>query len=327
PRRGRPPAPPGAPGRAGRPARAPADPRRPERPAESPEPLFAEIQAVIGDARRLAQGGGAFPWGRLQGLIDRAITALAPSADLFWVANNPAAPAGVDYVAVHQTRVCVLSLRIGGSIGYDRGRLIALGQAAALFDVGLWQIPEAMLRRADALSGDELALWRTHPKLSADTVRRWGAGDHIAQTILEHHEREQGQGFPQGLYGPAIDPDAKIIAPVDTYATLTLPPTSRPRQRPHDAIREIVKTRNDQFPSALVKALLSEISVFPPGTVVRLNTDEVGRVIAVNRNHPLRPKVEILTDSKGQRLPAPKLLDLSEAPFLYITGPVAEGGR
>ena len=147
------------------------------------------------------------------------------------------------------------------------------------------------------------------------------------QTILEHHEREQGQGFPQGLQGPAIDPDAKIIALVDTYTALTVPPSSRPRLKPHEAIREIVKTRNDQFPSALVKALLSEISVFPPGTVVRLNTDEVGRVIAVNRNHPLRPKVEILADGKGQRLPAPKMLDLSEAPFLYITGPVGEGGR
>ena len=88
-----------------------------------------------------------------------------------------------------------------------------------------------------------------------------------------------------------------------------------------------MKTRNDQFPSALIKALLSEISVFPPGTVVRLNTDEVGRVIAVNRNHPLRPKVEVLSDGKGQRLPAPKLIDLSEAPFLYITGPVGEGSR
>jgi hypothetical protein len=50
-------------------------------------------------------------------------------------------------------------------------------------------------------------------------------------------------------------------------------------------------------------------------------------VIAVNRNHPLRPKVEVLADGKGQRLPAPKVIDLSEAPFLYITGPVTEGGR
>jgi HD domain len=310
-----------------RPEPAPTDARLPEAPAESPEPLFGEIHAFINDARGLLRSGGAFPWGRLQALLDRAVTALASSADLFWVANNPAAPPGVDYVAFHQARVCVLSLRIGSGVGYDRGRLLSLGQASALFDVGVWQMPEAILRRVDTLSGDELALWRSHPKLSADIVRRWGPPDeHIAQTILEHHEREQGQGFPQGLYGPAIDPDAKIIALTDTYAALTLPVSSRPRLRPHEAIRDIVKTRNDQFPSALVKALLSEISVFPPGTVVRLNTDEVGRVIAVNRNHPLRPKVEILADGKGQRLAAPKLLDLSEAPFLYITGPVSDAG-
>jgi len=305
----------------------PLETRLPEPPVESPEPFFGELHGFINEARALLRGGSAFPWGRLQGLVDRSITVLAGSADLFWVANNPAAPPGADYVAFHQARVCVLALRIGAGIGYDRGRLLSLGQASALFDVGLWQIPDAILRRVDTLSGEELALWRSHPKLSADIVRRWGPSDErVVQTILEHHEREQGQGFPQGLYGPAIDPDAKIIALVDTYAALTLPASSRPRLRPHEAIREIVKTRNDQFPAALVKALLSEISVFPPGTVVRLNTDEVGRVIAVNRNHPLRPKVEILADGKGQRLAAPKLLDLSEAPFLYITGPVGDAG-
>jgi hypothetical protein len=322
------------------PAEAPterAEPERREPPspepassdvvAEGAEPLFGELQAFLGDARGLPRGSG-LPWGRLQALVDRCITALARSADLFWLANNPAAPAGADYVALHQARVCIMALRIGGGVGYDRARLHSLGMAAALFDVGLWQLPDTILRKSDALSGDELALWRSHPKLSADIVSRWNPPiEHIVQTILQHHEREQGQGFPQGLHGPAIDPDAKIIALVDTYSALTLPPTSRPRLRPHEAIRDIVKTRNDQFPSALIKALLSEISVFPPGTVVRLNTEEVGRVIAVNRNHPLRPKVEVLADGKGQRLPAPKLIDLSEAPFLYITGPVGEGGR
>ena len=306
----------------------PPEPRIPEAPAERPEPLFAEIQEFLVEVHGLLRGGGGFPWARLQALVDRAITALARSADLFWVANNPAAPPAVDYIAFHQARVCVLALRIGGGVGYDRVRLTALGQAAALFDVALWQMPDSILRRVDALSGEELALWRSHPRQSAEIVRRWGPPDeHVVQTILDHHEREQGQGFPQALHGPAIDPDAKIIALVDTYTALTVPPSSRPRLRPHEAIREIVKTRNDQFPSALIKALLSEISVFPPGTVVRLNTDEVGRVTAVNRNHPLRPKVEIFADGKGQRLAVAKMLDLSEAPFLYITGPVGEGGR
>jgi HD-GYP domain-containing protein (c-di-GMP phosphodiesterase class II) len=145
--------------------------------------------------------------------------------------------------------------------------------------------------------------------------------------VLEHHEREQGQGFPQGLTGSAVEPDAKVLGLADTYTGLTLPPTARPRLRPHEAVREIVKSRHEAFPSPLIKALLSEISVFPPGTVVRLNTEEIGRVVAVNRNHPLRPRVEIMADGKGLRLPAPKTVDLSESPFIYITGPVTEGSR
>jgi HD-GYP domain-containing protein (c-di-GMP phosphodiesterase class II) len=159
-------------------------------------------------------------------------------------------------------------------------------------------------------------------------IRRWDPpNDRIAVIVLQHHEREQGQGFPQGLQADAIDNDAKILGLIDTYTGLTTPPTSRPRLRPHEAIREIVKSRHDAFPSALIKALLSEISVFPPGTMVKLNTEEIGRVIAVNRHHPLRPKVEVVTDSKGHRPPAPKIIDLSEAPFLYITGPVVEPAR
>ena len=296
-------------------------------PAERADALFGELHAFGTEVRGVLQAGSPFPWGRLQALVDRVVTALTHSADLFWVANTPPAAADVDPVGLHQARVCVLALRIGAGLGYDRGRLASLGQAAALFDVALWQLPEAA-RRGDVSVGDDLTQWRAHPRLSAEIIGRWKPADaHIVQTVLEHHEREQGQGFPQGLHGAAIAPDAKIVGLVDAYATLTAPPPARSRLKPHEAIREIVKTRNDQFPAALVKALLSEISVFPPGTMVRLNTEEVGRVIAVNRQHPLRPKVEIVADGKTKRLPAPKVVDLSEAPFLYITGPVGESGR
>jgi HD-GYP domain-containing protein (c-di-GMP phosphodiesterase class II) len=274
------------------------------------------------------RGGGGFPWDRLRGVVERVVVSLERSSDLFWVANNPAAPPGVDYLAFHQARVAVMSVRIGSNSGADHARLLVLGMAGALIDVGLWQMPETILRRADVLAGDELLAFRSHPRLSAETIRRWGPPDErLVQAVLEHHEREQGQGFPQGLTGAAVDPDAKILGLADLYAGLTVPATARPRLRPHEAVREIVKSRHDAFPTTLVKALLSEISVFPPGTVVRLNTEEVGRVVAVNRHHPLRPRVEIMADSKGHRLPAPKTVDLSEAPFLYITGPVTEGGR
>ncbi|HEU4371126.1 MAG TPA: HD domain-containing phosphohydrolase [Methylomirabilota bacterium] len=302
----------------------------PRPPAASDEPsvLLGELQELLLEVRGLVRGTGEFPWARLSALMERAVTSLERSPDLFWAANNPAAPPGLDYVAFHQARVAVTALRVGANVGYDRRRLVSLGMAGCLIDVGLWQLPDTLPRRLDALTGDEQAAYRSHPRLSAELIRRWGPPDEaIAQAVLEHHEREQGQGFPQGLTGTAVEPDAKVLGLADTYTGLTLPPTARPRLRPHEAVREIVKSRNEAFPAPLIKALLSEISVFPPGTVVRLNTEEIGRVVAVNRHHPLRPRVEIMADSKGQRLSAAKTVDLSESPFIYITGPVTEGPR
>lgn len=320
------PADPSPPATPARPRSAGGDQQPPER-AEDPSALLGQLQALLLEVRGLTRGT-EFPWARLEATIERVVASLDGSPDLFWVANNPAAGPGVDYLAFHQARVAVLAVRIAVNAGYDRRRLIALGMAGALIDVGLWQMPETLLRRIDALAGDELNAYRSHPRVSAEIIQRWGPpNESIVHAVLEHHEREQGQGFPQGLTGAAAGPDGKILGLADTYSGLTLPPTARPRLRPHEAVRELVKSRHEAFPPALIKALLSEISVFPPGTVVRLNTEEIGRVIGVNRHHPLRPRLELVADSKGQRLPSPKSVDLSEAPFLYITGPVTEGVR
>jgi HD-GYP domain-containing protein (c-di-GMP phosphodiesterase class II) len=303
-------------------------PIEPASPAESSEPLLAELQLFLARVRELIRTGDAFPWPELERIIDRCAVSLERSNELFWIANNTVALAGVDYLAFHQARVAIFAMTIGASVGYDRPRQLPLGVAGSLIDVGLWQLPETLLPRLDSLSGEEQALYRSHPRLSVELIRRWSPPrEGLVEAVLQHHEREQGQGFPQGLPGTAVNQDAKILGLVDTYTGLTMPPAPRPRLRPHEAIREIVRSKHEAFPSPLVKALLSEISVFPPGTLVRLNTGEVGRVTAVNRNHPLRPRVEIVADGKGQRLVSPKTTDLAEAPFLYITGAVAEGGR
>jgi HD-GYP domain-containing protein (c-di-GMP phosphodiesterase class II) len=306
----------------------PLDPAFAESPAENAEPLFAELQLFLARVREIMRTGVAFPWSELEQLVERCVVSLDRSGEIFWVANNTAALANVDYLAFHQARVATHAIAIASSVGYDRPTRVQLGMAGGLIDVGLWQLPEGLLRRLDALSMEEQALYRSHPRLSVEWIRRWSPpSEGIVEAVLQHHEREQGQGFPQSLHGTAVSQEAKILGLVDTYTGLTMPPPPRPRLRPHEAIREIVRTKHEFFPSSLVKALLSEVSVFPPGTLVRLNTGEVGRVTAVNRNHPLRPRVEIVADGKGQRLPSPKTTDLADAPFLYITGAVAEGGR
>jgi len=285
--------------------------------AADPEQLFAELLAFVGRLPGLARESREFPWGWLQRLLERVIGSLEGSADVFWLANNPPS-GGADYLSAHMTSVGVLSMQIGRGLGDDREQLLDLGMAAFVFDIGVASLP----------AGADSAAYQTHVQLSAEIVRRWApprAG--VIEAVLQHHERENGRGYPQGLSGAAIHPNAKIIALMDTYTALIFPRPPGRRLPPHEAIREIVRSKHEDFATPLIKALLTEISVFPPRTVVKLNTGEVGRVIAVNRHHPLRPKVEVVADLKGNPLPTPKILDLSEVPFIYVTGPVQEEGR
>lgn len=291
------------------------------RSSDESEGLFGRLATFIGSVRRLAESSEPFPWGTLDRLIGETASALAASDSLFWFAHRPAGPNGIEHLALHHARVAVLTLRLGGALGYEGRRLHELGMAASLCDIGLWQLPDDVARQTDPLASREQELYRSHPRLSAAVVRRWAPpSEVIVDAILQHHEREQGQGFPDGLRGPAVHPDAKLVGLVDAYAGLTGPRSPRTGKSPHDAVRELMRVRQRAFDPVLIRALVSEISLFPPGTLVRLSNGQVGRVVALNRDHPLRPRVELLAKVNG----GVPMVDLVETPLLYITGPIAQ---
>jgi HD-GYP domain-containing protein (c-di-GMP phosphodiesterase class II) len=274
--------------------------------------------------RQIVREDRPFPWDELIARAERVATSAESSADLVWAAGR-ARPRPGDHLALHQARVAVLGARIGANLGWDHARVVRLATAGCLIDVGLWKIGPGLATRVEALSGDEQKLYRSHPVVSAELLRRWSApGADIVEAVLHHHEREHGQGFPLGIERDAIHPHGKLLALADAYTTLTLSAPPPQRLRPHDAIRDILRSKREAFSPLFIKALLSEVSVFPPGTRVRLNTGEVACVLAVNRAHPLRPRVEVVLDSKGDHPATAKTLDLAEAPFVYITGAVSE---
>lgn len=292
--------------------------------AQPVEALFGDLLAFIETVRGIVREERQLPWDELTALVDRVVTSAESSADLVWAAAR-VKPEGADRLALHQARVAVLAARIGANLGWEHARVVRLATAGCLIDVGLWQIGPGLATRVDSLSGDEQKLYRSHPVVSAELMRRWSApAPDIVEAVLHHHEREQGQGFPLGLERDAIHPHGKLLALAEVYTTLTLSAAPQQRLRPHDAVRDIVRGKREAFSPVFIKALLSEVSVFPPGTQVRLNTGEVARVLGVNRQHPLRPRVEVVLDSKGDRPASPKALDLAEAPFVYITSAVAE---
>lgn len=277
--------------------------------------LLPELRAFVEGAREGIIAGEAFPWDTLDDVLDRIAGSLEASGELFWRASDPALPAGADYLAFHQARVAVMAMRLGACLGYDRWRLVELGTAGCLIDVALWEA-------APGPGAPE----REHPDRSADIVRRLRPPRAaLADIVRQHHEREHGQGFPRGLPGSLVHTDAKILGLIDHYASLTAPRPPRPALGPHDAVRAVVAATGELFAPSLVRAFLSEVSIFPPGTTVRLSSGEIGRVCAVHPARVLRPRVTVTVDAGGEPLPIPRTRDLFLEPHLHIAGAVAGG--
>jgi len=220
----------------------------------------------------------------------------------------------------HMVNVAIFAVKIGQGIGYGEEDLRKLALAACLHDVGMVIVPRRILEKQGPLSPEEVAIVHRHPEQGHQMLKALGAEfDWVATVALHQHEREDGSGYPKGLKGDAIHEYAKVVGLADLYESLT---HARPYQKqrvPFSAVKEVMSSNRHKFPNHILKGLIQGLSTFPMGSLVRLNSKEIARVIATNPAFPLRPVVEVITGPQGERLPAPRRVDLSQNSLVYIT--------
>ncbi len=225
----------------------------------------------------------------------------------------------------NSVNVSVYSLKVGKGLEYDKDKLVELGISALLHEVGMIKISSDLINKESKFSEQEYEVIKRHPVYGYEILNnleeeyRW-----IAKVILQEHEKEDGSGYPYGLSGNEIHEYAKIIGLTDIYDALTQPRPQRKRFFPYDAIKEIIEYRKGAFSPVIIKVLLRELSIFPVMSYVKLNSNEIGRVIETDKEHILRPKIEIIYDSLGRKIKGEKIISLKENPFLYITGSLWE---
>jgi len=225
----------------------------------------------------------------------------------------------------HSIAVTLGSLKLGKGLGFDTKKLLKLGLAAFLENVGMYKIPEHVLDKKGILSPDEVAAIREHPDVSAQILGRMGrAYDWLAKVAAQIHERSDGSGYPMGLKGEEISPLASVIGLVDTYMAMIKNRPYRNKYMQTEAVKSLIELGKGKFPSRVVKEFLNQISLFPVNTYVRLNNKSIGRVISTNKNQPLRPKIEILYDGLGREMEKPKTIQLSDSPLLHIVDTINE---
>jgi HD-GYP domain-containing protein (c-di-GMP phosphodiesterase class II) len=157
--------------------------------------------------------------------------------------------------------------------------------------------------------------------------------NHIVTMIATHHERFDGSGYPQKLKGDEIPLIGRIAGIVDCYdAMITERSYAKPKSA-YDAVRELKRVGGIAFPAELVELFIQAVGVFPNGTLVELNTGEVGVVIGQNRYRRLRPQVTLILDAQKktrEEFPTIDLLTCDEnsgktEPSLWITRGLERG--
>ncbi len=228
-----------------------------------------------------------------------------------------------DNLAAHSANVCIYSLILGKGANYSHKQLIELGITALLHDIGMVFVPNEIISKKGRLTTAEMKQMKKHPYYTYKILQTLGKKYlWIAKVAFQEQERENGQGYPNGLKGDEIHDYAKIIGIVDVYEALTHHRPHRKGYMPHDAVKLILGTQKDLFSNDVKRLLLTKLSCFPLGSYIKLNSKAICKVIEVYDESPLRPTVEILFDSQKRRLPKKKIIKLSEAPLLYITGTV-----
>src|SRR5207237_1511114 len=131
-------------------------------------------------------------------------------------------------------------------------------------DIGHVGIPETVLNKPGELSADEWATVRKHPLLGATILKQVPKMEGVAQVILQHHERFDGQGYPEGRLGDETHALAQILAVADAYEAMTSRRPHRPALSREQAIAELRKGAGSQFAPQIVDAFVRGTAVALP---------------------------------------------------------------
>ncbi len=182
---------------------------------------------------------------KLKNVLDGTINALASVVEM----RDP-------YTAGHQQRVAKLSCIIARELGFSEDYIQKIRIAAIIHDIGKINIPSEILSKPSKLIKIEFDMIKTHPQAGQSILMQIEFPWPIAQIVLQHHERMDGSGYPQGLKGEDILFEARIIAVADVVEAMASHRPYRPAKKIEDALEEISLNRGILYDPQVVDAAL-----------------------------------------------------------------------
>lgn len=231
-----------------------------------------------------------------------------------------------NYTFSHSVNVCMLSTITGLQMGYDTNKLKTLALGALLHDVGKAFVPLELLNKPSRLTAEEMSVMQTHTEMGFELLRKETNNVPLlaAHVAFQHHEKNNGRGYPRGLAGDSIHEYAKITSIADVYDAVTADRPYRSRMPAHEAYELVAALADIQFDSTILTTFLGNVAIYPIGSFVAINTGQIGIVVSVLPKLPTRPIIKVITDPCNNRLAQPYQLDLTEHLTLFVSSVLTE---
>jgi len=219
-----------------------------------------------------------------------------------------------DYFISHQINVVIFSLAIGSGLGYSQTQLEELGLVAFLHDVAMQELPGVVDSNEQKQAAVKNEVIKNYIKSGLQILRQIPFLPAVIMEVCrQYHENYHGDA------GGMVHEYAQIMRMADSFETLTHYRPNRVTKTAQAALRELIEDADTDFARKALKILIKQVGIYPVGTFVLLNTQEIAEVIKSNDNFPLRPVINVLyvADNKLSLL---RTVDLLANPSLYVTG-------
>lgn len=196
-----------------------------------------------------------------------------------------------EYTFKHSVDVATMSMIIAKKHGLSEKDIYEIGIAGLLHDIGKSKIPNEVLNKPGRLTDEEFSLMKQHTLLGYQILKnKRDISDRIKMAVLQHHEKINGKGYPQGLSTEKINLFAKIMSVADIYDALV---TERPYKKPfskRNAV-EIIMSLTGELDITAMKSFLGSVILYPTNSIVQLSNGEKAKVVENDPDYVLRPKV------------------------------------
>ncbi|GAB6108763.1 HD-GYP domain-containing protein [Fusibacter bizertensis] len=199
-----------------------------------------------------------------------------------------------DYTFDHSVRVSMISGLLAKWCGLGDEKIKEAALAGLLHDIGKCNIPDQILNKPDSLTVEEFKVMKTHAILGYILIKDIpNISYDVLQGVMQHHERVDGSGYPNGLKGNEINYLAKIVAVADVYCAMTQDRVYKKAMHTFEAMSYILEKCHSSLDFSMSKTFLANVSHFYIGHKVILNNDQHGEIIMTYKDDPARPLVRV----------------------------------